>query len=237
MLPALPVMDHTGGYKESQYHPILGAEICARIEAGETVRQVAAEPSLPSYATIFRWRKMHPDFARAYDAARLRAAEARLERAEVERRSKTYWRIHKARTDGRPVRDWVSGRRSTYDRAWAQAWCDRIAGGEAGYRVSAEPGMPSAKQVYGWLKRVPEFREMYVEARARQRRRLMLAVHETIDRVGELGFRHADRRVAWLEGRMGRLAPKVWKRVPPERDWPEPPGGGMRAAKGGVGDR
>ncbi len=229
----LPPMDHTGGHKESQYDPRIGAEICARLEAGETVRQVAADPAMPSYATIFQWRKVWPDFAEMYDAMRARVAAAKIERADLARRSKVYWRIHKARVDGKRPRDWVSGKKSTYDRAWAQAWCDRVAAGEAGYRVSAEPGMPSQKCIYTWLKRFPEFRAMYAQARAQQRFGLDWRIYLEVDRVGDGGdLATAKRATARLEGRRGRLTPKVWKTAPPERTWAEPPGGGMRPTKG-----
>ena len=232
----LPRIDHTGGYKPSQYHPRIGRVICARIEAGETVRQVAADPAMPSYATIFHWRKMHPDFDDLYFAMRARVALGRIEAADLAARSKVYWRIHKARVDGKRPRDWVAGKKSTYRRAWAQAYCDRIADGESGMSVSADPAMPSAKAVYRWLKRFPEFREMYVKARRVQRFNLEFDIHLVADEVldGRTSLADGKRAVAWLEGRFGRLAPKTWKAVPPEPPWAgaEPPGGGMRPAKG-----
>jgi hypothetical protein len=229
----LPPIDHTGGHKPSQYHPRLGQVICARIEAGETVRQVAADPAMPSYATIFHWRKMHPDFDARYAAMRARMAKARIEAADLAARSKVYWRIHKARVDGRRPRDWVAGKKSTYRRDWAQAYCDRIAAGESGMSVSADPAMPSAKAVYGWLKRFPEFREMYVAARRAQQFSLELDIHLAADEVldGRASLADGKRAVARLEGRIGRLGPKTWKAVPPERVWAEPPGGGMRPAR------
>jgi hypothetical protein len=239
----LPRIDHTGGWKESQYHPRLGREICARIEAGETVRQVAADPAMPSYATLFRWRKVQPDFEAMYAAMRARLVLGRIERADLAARSKDYWRIHKARVDGRRVRDWVAGRASTYQRAWAQAYCDRIAGGESGMAVSADPAMPSARAIYRWLKRFPEFREMYVEARGIQRFALEMRRDEArlfggLDLPGGLARRlgmtidpTTRKRAAWLDGRIGRLGAKTWKALPPAREWAEPPGGGMRAVK------
>lgn len=229
----LPRIDHTGGWKVSQYHPRIGRVICERIETGETVRQVAADPDMPSYCTIFQWRKMHPDFADMYDAVRARLAEGRIARAELAERSKVYWRIHKARVDGRPVRDWVSGKRSTYRREWAQAYCDRIAAGESGTSVSADPAMPSARAVYRWLKRFPEFREMYVAARRLQHFNLTFDIHLVVDDVADGRASLADGKVevARLAGRIGRLVPKTWKQVPRARVWPEPPGGGMRAQK------
>ena len=239
----LPRIDHSGGWKDSQYHPRIGRVICARIEAGETVKQVAADPEMPSYATIFHWRKVHPDFDDLCRAMRARMAAARIEAADLAERSKVYWRIHKARVDGRRPRDWVSGKTSTYQRDWARLYCDRIAAGESGMSVSADPAMPSARAVYRWLKRFPEFREMYVEARDIQRFVLEMR-REDARTAGLLDMPHslarglgftidkaARTRAAWLGGRIGRLGPKTWKAVQPERVWAEPPGGGMRAAR------
>ena len=83
--PPLPRMDHEGGDKESQYHPRLGDEICRRMCAGQTIREIVADPAMPSYATIFHWRKLHGDFAAMYDACRDKLARKRqLEAASWE---------------------------------------------------------------------------------------------------------------------------------------------------------
>ncbi|WP_200957648.1 hypothetical protein, partial [Phenylobacterium sp. Root700] len=63
-------MDHTGGAKASQYRREIGKVICARIDAGETIRSIAADPAMPSYATIFRWTKVSPEFAAMYGPVR-----------------------------------------------------------------------------------------------------------------------------------------------------------------------
>jgi hypothetical protein len=109
---AVPSMDHAGGWKPSQYRRRIGEVICARIEAGETVKQVAADPAMPAYCTIFQWRKMNPDFAAMYDAMRARLAQGRIEAADLAARSKVYWRIHKARVDGRGRGTGSRGRRA-----------------------------------------------------------------------------------------------------------------------------
>ena len=226
-------MDHTAGWKDSAYHPRIGEVICARIEAGETVRQVAADPNMPSYCTIFQWRRVHPEFDEMYRAMRERLARGRIERADLARRSKVYWRIHKARVDGKRPRDWVHGPPSSYRRDWAEAYCARLEEGESGMSISADPAMPSAKQVYGWLKTIPEFRARYVAARDRQRFRLVFLTHIVMDEVqdGLRSLASGKAEVARLDGRMGRLGAKTWMVEPPARDWPEPPGGGLRPPK------
>ena len=69
MESTLPKMDHRSGALGSQYDPEFGREICARLRDGQTIRQIVADPDMPSYATVFRWRKMHPEFAAALAGA------------------------------------------------------------------------------------------------------------------------------------------------------------------------
>ncbi len=210
----LPPMEHTGGFMPSQYRPAFGRAICQRILDGETMRQVAADPRMPSYATLFHWLKAHEDFARAYQRVRDQLALERTTRRAAETAHWRRVRAHRRAVAGKPPRDWVSGARSTYDRAWAAAYCARIAAGGTGYRISADPGMPSAKCIYRWLKDIPEFRAMYVAARAAQQARLEWLIYLAADAVGETGLAAAKAEVARLEGRIGRLRAKVWRRVP-----------------------
>ncbi|HVI31337.1 hypothetical protein [Phenylobacterium sp.] len=75
----LPSMDHTGGWKASQYDPRLGREIVRRVLCGETMRAIAADEEMPSYPTLFQWLRVHADFRWRYQAARRRrAADERL---------------------------------------------------------------------------------------------------------------------------------------------------------------
>jgi hypothetical protein len=161
-------MDHTGGWKASQYRREIGEVICARINTGETIRSIAADPAMPSYATIFRWTKVQPEFAAMYQAVRRHLREGRVQYRRLKHVSDA-WRVpHVIRLGLR--RRWVSGRRSTYTKAWGAAFCARVADGETINEITADPEMPSSKAVYGWLKRHEEFLDMYLEARAEQRR-------------------------------------------------------------------
>lgn len=210
--PPLSAMDHTGGGKPSQYHPTIGAVICALIEAGLTVREVAAHPDMPSYATIFQWRRVNPDFDEMYRAMRSRIAAKRVEAACGELEAKRAARIELAKAQGRRPRDWVSGKKSTYDRAWAQAYCDEIAQGASVYELVCEPGMPSPRAVYRWLRRFPEFRDMYAQARSDQQNGLEM-IRDGVamsDIETQEDFTQAKREVAQIEGRMGRVGAKVW---------------------------
>lgn len=204
-------MDHGGGWKPSAYRRRIGEIICARIECGETVKQVCADPDMPSYATLFQWLKVHEDFDTMYQAMRDRMRTYRAEQA-VKRRAEDRLRRSRVRKlTGKPARDWVSGRRSTYSRKAAKAFCDRLGAGESGMSISADPAMPSAKCVYRWLRNEAEFREMYQAARAAQARWLEVNIHMVCDAVDLIGLPEAKRRVARLRGKIGRLRARTWR--------------------------
>lgn len=210
----LPAMEHTAGHKESQYHPTIGAVICQRILDGETVRQIVADPRMPSYATLFHWLKIHEDFAAMYGRARDDLADERARRRSLEQAHWRRVRAHRRAVAKKPPRDWVAGKTTTYRRDWAAAYCARIAAGESGMSVSADPAMPSAKCVYRWLRNIPEFREMYVAARAEQRAWLEFQIEAVVMDAQRTGLAYAKAEVARLEGRIGRLGAKTWRRVP-----------------------
>jgi len=56
-------------------------EICARIAAGEAWTNIANTGRMPSYATLYDWRRKHPEFAEALAQAREMAAELRADMA------------------------------------------------------------------------------------------------------------------------------------------------------------
>ena len=209
-------MDHTGGWKASQYTAQMGQAILARLREGETIRQVCADPEMPSMATLHRWRHMHPAFGAAYEQMRDESSEyrrmhGRLARERAVERRRIEHKIGRVRTRiERP------GLRGSYDTAWAKAFCARVAKGQAVYRICAEPGMPSCKAVYGWLKRRPEFEAMYVAAKREgiawlEFQAEMAAERALDDAITHGGFQAIKRKVAKIEGRIGRLRPKTYR--------------------------
>ncbi|WP_422576923.1 hypothetical protein [Phenylobacterium sp.] len=75
-----------------------------------------------------------------------------------------------------------------------------------------DPSLPTPKMVYRWLRQRPEFRAMYERARARQRLNLQIDIDMVVDRVESAAdLPAAKREVAWLEGRIGRLTPKMYR--------------------------
>ena len=209
-------MVHVGGALASQYHPEIGRVILERLGEGQTIAAVCAHPEMPSVATLHRWRHMHPAFGAAYQAMRDRNAAHRQMMIRLTRERWLEWARIEAKIGRRRTRTWVAGRKSTYDRAWARAFCARVAKGHPVYRICAEPGMPSSKAVYGWLKRQPEFVAMYRAAKAEAVDRLQFQIEMAADGVldgvaSQAQFRSIKARVAWLEGRIGRLTPRTWR--------------------------
>lgn len=210
----LPEMDHEAGCKDSAYDPRFGRVICQRVMDGETVRQITADPRMPSYPTLYRWLQVHPDFAADYAAAREAVAAGRLQARAWRLRGRE--RIAQMDAEAAGKRWWRRGRRSSYTPARGRAVCRMIMLGRSLSEIVARPRMPSSKVVYTWLKREAAFLAAYVEAcRCRelflemQREAL---VDEAIDAPWRL--RELKRKAAALEGRMGRLRPKAYKVVP-----------------------
>lgn len=184
-----PWMDHEPGFKDSAFSWEMGALILDRILAGETVRQITADPAMPSYATVYRWTRVWPDFGAAWDEVRAAAA---------------VW-MHRE-TAGRRRRN-GSGARSTYTACMALTICWEVERGAALSEVLRRPGRPSAKAVYGWLRRRDGFRAAYAQA-CRWRD------FELRDRAADLAIDRgiaARREVDAIVGRAGLIRPRVFR--------------------------
>lgn len=87
----------------------------------------------------------------------------------------------------------------------------RVADGETINEITADPEMPSVKAVYGWLKRHEEFLDMYLEARAEQKRWLEFMIRMIVMDATPATLKAAQAEVARLEGRIGQLTPKTYQ--------------------------
>lgn len=69
--------------RPSVYTPELADDICARIEAGESVRAIGRDPDMPDAATIFRWASIdHEGFYEQYVRAKEIGAENNADEME-----------------------------------------------------------------------------------------------------------------------------------------------------------
>ena len=206
----VPPMDHAAGWKASAFTWEMGEFILARVEKGETVRQITADPRMPAYCTVFRWVQMHPQFGRRYRAIRARRADDHVSLVASRAAAKAFWPAHMAKVDGR--RWWRRGKPSSYTRATGKAICRRLRRGETMMSINADPAMPSAKVVYTWIRTEAEFREMVMAARREWLDWLAFDADNIADLVlvGE-PLRQVKRRVARIEARIGRQIAKHYR--------------------------
>ncbi len=62
--------------RPTDYTPELGAEICARISDGDSVRTICKSDDMPAASTIFLWLAAHKDFSEQYTKATGERGEA-----------------------------------------------------------------------------------------------------------------------------------------------------------------
>ena len=138
----------------SLYTPELGEAICARVAAGESVRAVCQDDGMPCRKTVRDWAAAFPEFGEALRGA-YRAA--RIARRLADRRKMEAW---VARPRLRPA-----PRGLAYTPQMGEAICVRLADGESLTAIARDPAMPCYGTVMKWLRRVPEFADMYALAR------------------------------------------------------------------------
>ena len=77
-------LKQSGGRARGQYTRYTAtvvSQVCEDLAAGKTWEQIGETPGRPSYSTMFKWRKLHPAFAEAADAARAYGADVCADRA------------------------------------------------------------------------------------------------------------------------------------------------------------
>ncbi len=65
--------------RPTDYTPELADVICAKLAAGESMRTVCNDDSLPCRATLFTWLRKHPEFLDQYTRAKEESADALIE--------------------------------------------------------------------------------------------------------------------------------------------------------------
>ncbi len=128
--------------KYIRYSPEVADRLCALTAEGHTLAGVAALPDMLGLASLFRWMRERPELA-----ARCRKARARRAVVLKQRGPRGGGR----RREAMPL----------YSRAIAEAICDRIGEGRTTRQIAAEPGMPPMGTLYLWLRREPEFAQMF----------------------------------------------------------------------------
>jgi transposase-like protein len=63
----------------STFTQALADDICQRLGEGETLTAICREEGMPARRTVSDWRRLHPEFAQAYDEAMLQGCHALLD--------------------------------------------------------------------------------------------------------------------------------------------------------------
>jgi hypothetical protein len=149
------------GLYRSTYDPELGAAICRRVAAGESLRGICRlDAAMPTEKTVWNWARAYPEFA-AMKAHALRTARAASLAAQGARDA-----ARRAAVGAGPRVAWNAGRDGYDDRIDGMI-CARLMGGETLAGICGPRGMPSVGTVYYWLRRYPEFLANYRYAKAR----------------------------------------------------------------------
>jgi hypothetical protein len=128
--------------------------IVRRVESGESLRSICADPDLPHRSTVLIWRRVIPEFAAAVDQARRAAG----------------WHM-------------MGGRKPLWCEALASEVCARLAAGETLSRICDDPEMPSLSLVYRWRSERPEFEEQVQLALAVRAERICDAAWEVAQAI------------------------------------------------------
>lgn len=56
--------------RPTSYTSALDAEICERLATGETLRAICRDEHMPSWTTVYEWRKVHAQFSERFALAR-----------------------------------------------------------------------------------------------------------------------------------------------------------------------
>ncbi len=197
----IPPMDKRSGHRDSAFTWEMGELIVARIQDGETIKAITADPRMPAYCTVFRWMQVVPAFGAAVAEARAGLARERQRLADARRR------VRGRRRNG-------AGQREQASAEALGRFLDAVRDGASVSEAVAEPGAPSSKMVYSRVRKCPGFRLAFVIACDFRDFRLELDRDDAIAEVGVTGIPAANAALRAIDGRRGRLRPKLYRRLP-----------------------
>jgi hypothetical protein len=116
--------------------------LLARVESGESLRSICADPAMPHRSTVRLWVKKLPVFAKRLTRARTAAG----------------WHMR-------------GGQKPKWDEVVAAEVYARLCEGETLTRICDDPEMPSFNTVWKWQTTIPEFAEAVALARRVQAER------------------------------------------------------------------
>lgn len=200
-------MDKESGDKDTAFTWAMGELILARIAERETMRAITAHRAMPAYCTVFRWMQVVPEFGDAVRRLRADMARARLAARDAAKRA-----ARRRCKDGAP---WRGGQRPRVSAEALGRVLQALLDGASMTEALRAPGAPSAKAVYTRVRGCPGFRLAFTEACDFRDFVLEQQRWDVVNRVGMTGIPAANATLRALEGRRGRLRPKLYRLGPP----------------------
>lgn len=158
---------------------------------------------MPSRRTFGDWARRDPAFGQALAAAKAVARRGRLARDRTVDEGRG-WRRMLSRAGQR------GGSVSILTPELTEAICARIAGGESVLAIGADPAMPGAVSIHGWVRRDEAFREAYLAAKDVGADLLFDAAREIALECSEATVRSDRLRVQTLHRQVALLSPKKY---------------------------
>jgi len=160
--------------------------LLARVESGESLRAICADPAMPHRSTVRLWVKRLPVFA------------ARLTRA----RTAAGWHMR-------------GGQKPRWDEVVAAEVFARLCEGETLTKICADPEMPSFTTVWKWRKAFPQFGEAVMLARQIQAERFCDLGWDIASEVTPETAYATHVKLAHLRWTASALAPRRFGRFKP----------------------
>lgn len=181
------------------YDEDLARQICARVEAGESLRAICKPREMPGAATVHRWAAVRPDFQHNLRRAQRLAHAARQ---DLHRRSRADRAWKRQRPWARP---------DAYRPEVGETICRALAGGMSLVEVCAQAGMPVTGTVYEWLRNHDDFARMYRQARRMQADLLADQAWEIAQTATAEDVKLARLQFDVIRWRAARVAPKAYR--------------------------
>jgi len=160
--------------------------LCARVEAGESLRAICADAEMPHRSTVRLWMRALP----AFEEALLRARRA------------AGWHM-------------LGGQKPMWCESLASEVCARLAAGERLSRICDDPEMPSLSLVYKWRATRPEFARAIELARQVQAERYFDLGWEIAEAVTPANAFATHVKLTQLRWTAAALAPTRFGKVRP----------------------
>jgi hypothetical protein len=135
--------------------PERGRQVCALIAGGQSLSSIGRMAGMPSFNTLLRWRRDHPQFQEAYLEACASRPPGRGPHGPYGTKAQIAAR-HAARPPKKPV-----GRPCLYTEELVEEVCARIAAGESMDDLGEDPQLPAKMSLYNWLDEHEHFRRRY----------------------------------------------------------------------------